>query len=509
MPSDAVKNSKHKSSRETSLLRGLALLSGLLITTSFFMGLLGNETANAQTGNDLISVPLNLPQLAHSDSKHTDQSTRATTQHQKSSPLLNLVPIALPPSSNETVDTVTNADKSTDKTVAMVAITPLSKTVTKTPVNIKTESTANTSTIWNEEIVRKGDTLSAIFDRNNIHSELEKVLQQKEAKKHLVRIKPGEIIKLDIDAAGLNALEYTIDNTHLLNMYRSDDNNSFTTKISEHQYDITEQHAQGIITDSLFASASEAGLSDNLIMQLANIFGYDIDFALDIREGDSYGVIYEDRYLDGEKAKGGNILAAEFSSRGETYRAVRYINPNKEAGYFNPSGRSMKKAFLRTPVNFTRISSKFNLKRKHPVLHKIRAHKGVDYAAPRGTPVKSSSNGKIIWRSRKGGYGKAVIIQHGSSYSTLYAHLNNYRKGQKVGSRVKQGEIIGYVGSTGRTTGPHLHYEFRVNGVHRNPLTIKLPKADPLPAKYMQDFKQKSEPYLAWLNSLNSVALSD
>ncbi len=475
MPPAAVKNTSPKSSRETSLLRGFALLSGFLITTSLFMSLLGNESANAQSSADLVSVSLSLPGTVDSDSLNTDAAPVVAT------------------------------------TIAMAAVESLNHSSSSNESYDNTESFSDIMpkhTAWSEEVIRKGDTLSAIFDRNNIHSELEKVLQQKEAENHLVRIKAGEIIKLAVDAEGLNALEYSIDDTRLLSIHR-DGNDSFSATIHEHQYDIEEQHAQGIITDSLFGSASEAGLSDNLIMQLASIFGYDIDFALDIREGDSYSVIYEDRYLNGVKAKGGNILAAEFNNLETTFRAVRYTNPNNEAGYFNPTGRNMKKAFLRTPVNFTRISSKFNLKRKHPVLHKIRAHKGVDYAAPRGTPIKASGNGKIIHRSTKGGYGKTVIIQHGSSYNTLYAHLNNYRKGHKVGSRVKQGEIIGYVGSTGRTTGPHLHYEFRVNGVHRNPLTIKLPKADPLPAKFMQDFRDKSEPYIAQLNSLNSVALSD
>ena len=508
MPSTSAKNHNSKSSRETLLLRGFALLSGLLITTSLLMGLFGNESANAQTDNSLISVSLNLPGSEDSASP-TSASSTPGSQSKKS---MALTSVLHSPSPEESPTVATSTEASTDTTIKTTASKktsePLNQAAPEEMAKDTANSTSTKSIIWNEEVVRKGDTLSAIFDRNYIHSELKKVLLHTEAKKHLVRIKPGEVIKLDIDAGGLKALEYAIDDTHILNMNRNS-NNDFTTQITEHQYDIKEQYAQGIITDSLFGSASEAGMSDNLIMQLANIFGYDIDFALDIREGDSYRVIFEDRYLDGKQSKSGNILAAEFSSRGETYQAVRYTNPNDEAGYFNPAGRNMKKAFLRTPVNFTRISSRFNLKRKHPVLHKIRAHRGVDYAAPRGTPIKSSSNGKIIHRGTKGGYGKTIIIQHGSGYSTLYAHLNNYRKGHKVGSRVKQGEIIGYVGSTGRTTGPHLHYEFRVNGVHRNPLTIKLPKADPLPAKYMQDFKQKSEPYIARLNSLNAVALSE
>ena len=171
----------------------------------------------------------------------------------------------------------------------------------------------------------------------------------------------------------------------------------------------------------------------------------------------------------------------------------------------------MRKAFLRTPVEFSRISSRFNLKRKHPVLNKIRAHKGVDYAAPRGTPIRATGDGKIVHLGRKGGYGKTIIIQHGSRYSTRYAHMNNYARGMKNGKRVKQGQIIGYVGSTGLATGPHLHYEFRLDGAVRNPLTVKLPDAGPLPKKYRADFNQKSRPFLAQLNALtrNTIALNN
>ena len=202
-------------------------------------------------------------------------------------------------------------------------------------------------------------------------------------------------------------------------------------------------------------------------------------------------------------------MAAEFTNQAKTFQAVRYTNPAGETEYFSPDGRNMKKTFLRTPVNFTRISSRFNPRRKHPILHTIRAHKGVDYAAPTGTPIKAAGNGKIVHRGTKGGYGKTVIIQHGNKYSTLYAHMNNYRKGQRVGSAVKQGDVIGYVGRTGSATGPHLHYEFHVYGKHKNPLKVTLPKADPLPSHLIDDFRAKSDSYLSWLSSLSRVASAD
>ena len=222
-------------------------------------------------------------------------------------------------------------------------------------------------------------------------------------------------------------------------------------------------------------------------------------------------MLYEELYLDGERIGTGDILAAEFTNKGKIYQAVRYTDQQGHTDYYSPDGHSMRKTFLRSPVAFSRISSRFSTGRKHPILNRIRAHKGVDYAAARGTPVKATGNGKIILRGKKGGYGKTVVIKHGSNYSTLYAHLNSYARGLRNGSRVQQGKIIGYVGSTGLATGPHLHYEFLVNGVHRNPLTVKLPDAAPLPKKYRQDFKLATENLLAQLElaKTRTIALRD
>ena len=247
-------------------------------------------------------------------------------------------------------------------------------------------------------------------------------------------------------------------------------------------------------------------------MELAGIFGWDVDFALDIRKGDNFTVVYEEMYRNGEKIKDGNILTAEFINHGKTYQAVRYTNPeNNRTEYFTPDGKSMRKTFLRSPVNFARISSGFTTSRYHPVLHKFRSHKGVDYAAKRGTAIRASGDGKIVHRGRKGGYGRTIIIQHGSKYSTLYAHLNSYKSKLRVGSKVKQGQTIGYLGSSGLATGPHLHYEFRVNGVHRNPLTVKLPTAKPVPKRYLADFELKTTPMLAQLElfTRTQVALNN
>ncbi len=362
---------------------------------------------------------------------------------------------------------------------------------------------------WQELKVRRGDSMAHLFKRAGLSpSQLHELMQSGKAVKKLKRIFPGDTIRVLTDDNGvLLALSYEINHKSYLLAERHDGK----LVASIEQYDIEKRtaHASGSIKSSLFLAAAEAGISENLIMELAGIFGWDIDFVLDIRKGDTFHVLYEELYRNGEKIADGDILAAEFVNNGKAYRAVRYVNPQtNHAEYFNENGNSMRKAFLRSPVNFTRISSKFSTGRYHPVLHKIRAHKGVDYAAKRGTPVRAAGDGKIIYRGKKGGYGKVVIIQHGSRYSTLYAHLSNYKRGQRVGSRVKQGETIGFVGSSGLATGPHLHYEFRVNGVHRNPLTVRLPDAQPVPKRYRHDFETKTRPILAQLEQLSQTQLA-
>ena len=234
-------------------------------------------------------------------------------------------------------------------------------------------------------------------------------------------------------------------------------------------------------------------------MNLAGIFAWDIDFVLDIRQGDDYYILYEEIYQDGQYVMDGEIIAAEFNNDGRTIRAIRFVNEDGRVDYFTPEGESVRKAFVRAPVDFTRISSSFNPRRRHPVLNTIRAHRGVDYAAPKGTPIKAAGDGKVIFRGRKGGYGNAVIVQHGGNITTLYAHMSNFARSAPFGSRVKQSQVIGFVGSTGLATAAHLHYEYRLNGVHRNPRTVKLPQAEPIGEKYREAFLTQVEPILAEL----------
>ncbi len=366
---------------------------------------------------------------------------------------------------------------------------------------------------WREFIVKPGDNLARLFKRAGIKpQQLDELMKSGDEVKTLRRIFPKDTIRVLSDDKGqLQALRYDIDHKSYLMVER--EQGALIAKTYNHEIETRHTHASGVIDSSLFLAAQKSGISQNVIMELANIFGWDIDFVLDIRKGDRFTVLYEELYRDGEKISDGNILAAEFINNGKAYRAVRYTNPqNNRSEYFTPDGKSMRKAFLRTPVNFTRISSRFTVNRYHPILHKFRSHKGVDYAAKRGTPVHSAGDGKVIFKGKKGGYGKVMIIQHGSKYSTLYAHLKTYNRKLKVGSKVTQGQTIAYVGSSGLATGPHLHYEFRVNGSHRNPLTVKLPVSNPVPSRYMADFELSTSPLFAQLDLLTrtqQVALAD
>ena len=240
-------------------------------------------------------------------------------------------------------------------------------------------------------------------------------------------------------------------------------------------------------------------------MNIAGIFAWDVDFVLDIRRGDSYYVQYEEIWQDDKYVSDGEIIAAEFNNDGRTIQAIRFIDDNQHSEYFTPTGDSVRKAFIRAPVDFTRISSNFNPNRKHPILNQIRAHRGVDYAAPKGTPIKASGDGKVIFRGTKSGYGKTVILQHGGNITTLYAHMSNYVAKVGVGTRVRQGQTIGYVGMTGLATANHLHYEYRLNGVHRNPRTVDLPDAEPIDAQYRDKFMAVAEPILRELEQFKNT----
>lgn len=349
--------------------------------------------------------------------------------------------------------------------------------------------------------VGSGDSLDRLFRRHELSvADLHRLLALDEVAPHLKRVRPGDTFEVHRDGAALLGLTRRLDETRSLVVKLGEE--GYTAGFLEHPVEVRLARTTGRITSSFYAAGLAAGLSDATIMRLAGIYAWDIDFALDIRRDDWFSVVYEELWQDGEKLRDGEIVAAEFSNQGRSYRAVRFPDEDGRASYYTPEGDNMRKAFLRAPVHFTRVSSNFNPNRLHPV-HKIRRpHRGVDYAAPTGTPIMAAGDGKVISAGTQGGYGRTVVLQHGSNVTTLYAHMSRIASSARVGRRVKQGDIIGYVGATGTATGPHLHYEYRINGVHKNPRTVDLPKADPVPAARRAEFAAVTAPLVRELDAL-------
>ena len=345
--------------------------------------------------------------------------------------------------------------------------------------------------------VVSGDSLSTIFNRAGLTTaNLAEVLLSDKRIRSL-KIRPGQVFEFELSSEGtLKELHTKLHNHESISLKRTD--KGFELEWS--QPAVRTAYAQGVITSTLSDAAAQSGLPYKAALGMADIFAYDIDFSK-VTEGDQFEVIYEQKVVNGEVVGSGNILAARFTNLRQTYTAVRYKD-----SYYNDKGISLRKAFLRTPVDFARISSRFSSGRKHPILNKIRAHQGVDYAAPRGTPIKAAGDGKVILAGRKGGYGNTVILQHGNSYKTLYAHMKGFAKGIRSGSSVKQGQVIGYIGTTGLSTGPHLHYEFQINGRHVDPLAQKSLMANPIALSDKNKFMTMSKPLLARMNQEKASA---
>ena len=316
-------------------------------------------------------------------------------------------------------------------------------------------------------------------------------------------LKPGDRLEIAHRDGQVLSLRRELDDIKLLSIARQE--SGFAANTIERAVDIRTTGAHGQISSSLFEAGTDAGISDRTTMDMAGIFEWDIDFIQDVREGDTFTVIYEELWRDGVKLRDGEIVAAEFVNQGKSFRAARFRDESGRAGYYTPEGRSVRKAFIRAPLNFTRISSNFNPSRRHPVLNTIRAHRGVDYAAPTGTPIRAAGDGKVTFRGVQGGYGNTIVLQHGANITTLYGHLSRFGNARN-GARVNQGDVIGYVGRSGLATGPHLHYEYRVSGVHRNPRTVALPPADPIPAEQQTAFRAATEPLWRQLDGYSDVS---
>ena len=349
-----------------------------------------------------------------------------------------------------------------------------------------------------EVVVSHNDTLDRIFRRLKLDlADLASLRDMPGLKAGLDKLRPGEALHLIHRDGSLFGFERRLSPSETLRVIR--DEAGFRSDVLENPLETRERTVRGVIDSSLFEAVAKAGAHDQTALALADIFGWDIDFVLDIQPGDTFIATYDEISQDGTYVKDGPVTAALFVNRGREYRAVRYVDPIGAAHYYSPEGVSMYRAFLRTPVEFTRISDRFNPNRRHPILNTIRAHKGVDYAAPTGTPVRAAGDGRVQFAGRQGGYGNVVEIAHPRGVVTVYGHLSRFGKGIHTGSKVSQGDVIAYVGMTGLATGPHLHYEYRVNGVHENPQTVELPGAAPIDPEWRQDFDAKTALALAAL----------
>ena len=357
---------------------------------------------------------------------------------------------------------------------------------------------------WESVTVRSGQSLDGIFRKQGFSANtLHKIMTANGDTKQLKKIRPGDLFEFQRhEDRSLKRMRYAIDEDRYLLIDYDGQQIVASSQARDMITEITE--TSGTITSSLFLAGKKAGLSDGMVMKLANLFGWDIDFVLDIREGDRFFLLYEKVYRDGSFLRDGEIVGATFVNQGEKFQALRF-NIDGKAQYFAPDGRNMRKAFLRAPLNFAYISSNFNPKRYHPILKRVKAHNGIDYKAPKGTPVYAAGDGKVIRSDYNKFNGHHVFIQHANSIVTKYLHFT--KRTVKKGQRVKQGKVIGYVGATGLAQGPHLHYEFLLNGVHRNPRTVALPKADPLGKTQLAEFRLMTAPVLSQLSRLESASM--
>ena len=497
-----------------SLIRILVpgIFTTIIATSSYAVieaGISTSEEAVAPLA--MLASPVELPVIEHKPTIISKPVSKpdavAVTQTTK--------PIVIPSVKPTIPQKVRSNSTPADASKPVTLVKTFARAASKPPTQVKSvqsvKSNQSPNTPWVSRTIKSGESLSAILGQMGIgYATLQDIVTTNDMAKELTSLQVGKTLDYRIAPNGdLDQLIYHKNNLETITVSNTDHGFQVVKDMKDLQRVLT--FTEGTIQSSLFLDAKRAGLSDNLTMQLANIYAWDIDFALDLRVGDKFSVLHE-TFIDNDKiVKTGYIVAANFINKGKEHKAVRYDKQHSKFKYYSPDGKPLHSRFLRTPVEFARISSRFNLRRKHPVLNRIRAHKGVDYAAAKGTPVRSTASGKVIFRGRKGGYGNVVIIKHDRRYETLYAHLSRFSKKYKRGSRVDQGDVIGYVGSTGLATGPHLHYEFHVNGKHKNPLTVSLAQATPIRRELLADFKAETQPLLTRLeqNSSISVARTD
>lgn len=356
---------------------------------------------------------------------------------------------------------------------------------------------------WYKEHVRRDDTLNSLLARLNIRNReaIDYLRNDNIANEIAATLKPGHQIEAQTDIDGnLLTLEYQLYSDQFISVNKIAD--GYTASKIVHQLEKRPILKSAEIKSSLFGATDAANIPDSVAIQVAEMFESEIDFHSDLRRGDHFNVIYEGNYDDGELSRTGDVLAAEFVNNGKVYRAIGFRDANNQMQYYSPEGKSLHKSFLRSPLEFTRISSGFSLGRFHPVLQRFRAHKGVDMAAPTGTRIKASGDAVVDFIGQKGGYGNVIVLRHDNGVSTVYGHLSRFNTALRRGSKVAQGEIIGFVGMSGLATGPHLHYEFLLNGKHHDPMKVALPKANPIEGRYKPIFDAISQQMSAQLDLL-------
>ena len=369
-------------------------------------------------------------------------------------------------------------------------------------ITISKELSTNIPQIKNKQMheVKKGDSLSVIFEEKNVPLNTAYKIFNFDKNNLLSSIIPGDVMEFNYVGDNLYSIEIIKDEVN--SIYINTEDEIFIKKIKKQTQTIT-SFGYGTIVNSFYKDAKEVGIPDSIIMDFAYIFGWDIDFIFDVRKGDSFFVIFETDYSEGERVSSGDIIFAEFTNKNERFKAQRFYDDIQGKQYFNEDGDNVKKAFLRAPLDFAYISSHFNPNRMHPILHRIKAHNGVDYAAKRNTPVKASGDGVVSFLGRQSGYGRTIEIKHGGNIKTLYAHLERFNNKLKVGSKVKQGEVIAFVGDSGQATGPHLHFEFWQGQVRTDPVKVKLPSAKPVNKNQIEEFRSLLDLSLKKLSEYN------
>jgi murein DD-endopeptidase MepM/ murein hydrolase activator NlpD len=362
---------------------------------------------------------------------------------------------------------------------------------------------------WKVVHVRRGETLAKVFGALDLPADdSTAVLAVGDAAKPLTHLHGNDVLRVLPGDDHVAELSYALDETHTLDIRRNADHYDATVLTANLEH----RSATALVTieDSLYIDGRKANVPERTLREVAQLFNYDVDFGQDLQSGDRVAIVYDQLFKDGKKLRDGDILAAEFDgNKGQTYRAVRYVGPDGRIAYYTPEGKALRTWFIRTPVDYTRISSGFSLHRWHPILHLMRAHKGVDYVAPKGTPVHAVGDGRVEFMGRKGGYGNVVILRHGGHYETVYGHLSRFGRDLRPGAPVYQGEVIAYVGMTGLATAPHLHYEFRVDGIPRNPVTVALPRALPLAPNELAGFHAAAQPLVAELSDISRRQYAD